>query len=190
MIGNATLRILSLSCFIFLAIVSIGLRAYAEEITVDFEVRIDYVGLPFTSAMEVPRSISGSYTFESVAQDQVSSANVGIFPIKTLTFASEAIYGSSDGTDVRSGIAIFDSSSMDIFEVQAYGDVVGSSIDGYEPLGIRIILVFPPTEFSSEVLPSSAPNLRKANTAEFELIFKRGTSFASIHGTITELGTR
>jgi hypothetical protein len=115
--------------------------------------------------MEVPQSVSGSNTFESSAQDGALGANVGIYPIKALTFAGEAVYGHSDGTDVRSGIAIFASSSMDIYEVQAHGDVVGSSIDGYEPWCMRMILVFQPTEFSSDIQPSSAPNLADANTA-------------------------
>lgn len=174
----------------FAATVFVTPNAHSEEITVDFAAAIDYIGLPLGSVLQAPQNISGSYTFESLAQDRVSSTNVGIFPIKALTFASEAIYGSSDGADVRSGIAIFDSNPMDIYEVQAYGDVVGSSIDGYEPWSIRILLVFSPTVFSSAVLPSSAPNLSEAKTAELELIFKRETSFASIHATVTSLSTR
>ena len=177
--------------FAFLAIVFIGLQAHSEEITIDFEGKVDYVGPQLLSAIERSQNISGSYTFDAQAPDRISSGTVGFYPFTSLTFGNKELTVSSDGTDIGSGILIIGSNPlMDIYDLQAYGDLVGSEIDGYKPWSLRIYLVFSGDKFSNDSLPISAFSLSDAKTADFELVFTREASFTSLDGRMTSLRTR
>lgn len=181
---------MKLPAYLLLALILNILEARAEEITVEFSAEVDYVGLPLLVAFQKSQRITGSYVFDSSARDLLRSGSAGLYQIKELAFTSDGVSGQSQATDVRSGLLILPSERMHIYKVQAYGDIAGSSIDGYVPFGIRLLLVFPPTTFEDDTLPGPLPSLLQSKSAELELIFKKGRSFASVHAVVTALRAR
>ncbi len=166
-------------------------NAYSEEITITFSGQVNYVGAPLASVVEVSSEISGSYSFDARAPDLISSSRVGLYRINAMQIASDGLTAESDGDDIVSGILIIDSDSqMDIYKIQAYGDIIGSEIEEYVPLSLRIYLVFPGNKFSNDSLPTTAINLNDALQAEFEMIFKKDASFSSMSGMVTSLEAR